>query len=93
MKFNNHGTYISPNSVVEIARMPAVLLRETNCRTHKPSTNKIRKLDSKSFALPGNSRFTGSTPVSAKNVPAIKSSPPRIPHGLKQTKSRFATRS
>ena len=26
MKFNSHGTYIRPNSVVEIARIPAVFL-------------------------------------------------------------------
>ena len=43
MKFSSHGTYIRPNSVVAMATMPVVLLRETNCRTHRPSTNRMMK--------------------------------------------------
>ena len=49
MKFNSQATYINPKSVVEMARMPAVLLRERNWRMHNPRTNKMRKLVSKSF--------------------------------------------
>src|SRR5579875_30845 len=49
MKFNSHGTYINPNSVVAMALMPVAGERETNCRTHKPSTKRIKKLVSKSF--------------------------------------------
>ena len=91
MKFNSQGTYIKPKSVVEIARMPAVLLREKNWRKHKPSTNRIRKLVSKSLTRAGEpDRPT--TPVRFRNVPTISSKPPKIPQPLKQTRSRFSTR-
>ena len=49
MKFNNHGTYINPNNVVEMARMPAVLdLKQIAGRT-SPSTNRIKMVVSMSL--------------------------------------------
>ena len=88
MKFNSHGTYISPNSVVEIATIPAVLLRATNCRMHNPSTNRMRKLVSKSLTRAGE-LWMPSLPVRFRKVPTISSTPPAIPEYLKHTSSRF----
>ncbi len=90
MKFSSHGTYIRPKSVVEIARMPNVLLREINCRTHRPRTNKMRKPVSKSFARAGE-LLIPRWPVKCKKVPTISSTPPKSPHHLKQTRPRFST--
>ena len=53
MKFNSHGTYNIPNSVVEMAMIPVLTSRETNCRMHKPSTKMMKKLVSKSFIREG----------------------------------------
>jgi hypothetical protein len=79
MKFNSHGTYMRPNIVVETAAMPARVFLETNCRTHSPSTKRIRKTVSKSLARDGLS-WMPSLPVQCRKVPAISSTPPATPN-------------
>ena len=69
--------------------MPAVLLREKNCRRHKPSTNRMRKLVSKSFTRAGEPEVP-ICPVRFRNVPTINSTPPKMPQRSKQTRSRLA---
>ncbi len=89
MKFNNHGTYIKPKRVVEIARIPAVFVFEKNCRRQRPRTNKIRKLVSKSFTLAGDP-VVPRLHVRLRNVPSINRTPPSMPHSLKHTSDRFS---